>query len=221
MHTAVKAVAVCPVEQQCLDDYMRRLVSQGVSGTFVGLTQGHVHNGPLQHWPHAGLHVDTAAHRAAFRDLCLPLPHLQELVDCSKLLLKPRLGDVQLEALLPQRVLDRQAPTGVPVDRRVAPLRLPSTPPIVTWVCTFKRWRQIGVDPRWTCNEVMVNSAAWTKVLLSERLLSLQRLVWKKPSSCCLPVHVGPTRKVGPDSSAGSEKAFELIHRLLWLVHRP
>ena len=76
-------------------------------------------------------------------------------MDSSKLLLKPRLGDVQLEALLPPRVLDRQAPTGVPEDERLAPLRLPSKAPIVTWVCTFKRWRQIGVDPRWACLEVV------------------------------------------------------------------
>lgn len=79
---------------------------------------------------------------------CGELQAQQEPVDCSKLLLTPRLGDVQLEALLPQRVVDRQAPTGVPEDGRLAPLRLPSKAPIVTWVCTFKRWRQIGVDPR-------------------------------------------------------------------------
>ena len=120
--------------------------------------------------------------------------HLQEPVDCSKLLLKPRLGDVQLEALLPQRVLDRQAPTGVPADKRLAPLRLPSKAPIVTWVCTFKRWRQIGVDPRWACLEVMVDRAAWTHLFCCREIAELAGNVLGDGYSSCMYVLALPSR---------------------------
>ena len=165
---------------------------------------------PLQYWPQAGLASWHCCTRAAFTadclDLCLLLAHLQEPADCSKLLLKPRLGDVQLEALLPQRVLDRQAPTGVPADRRLAPLRLPSQAPIVTWVCTFKRWRQIGVDPRWACREVVVNTAAWRQ---HSRSLSLQKVFQKEAtgSDFCMCMSA-PTLRVWPDGPAHSEIAM-------------
>ena len=36
---AVKAVAVCPMEQHCLGSYMQCLLSQGVSDTFVDMTE--------------------------------------------------------------------------------------------------------------------------------------------------------------------------------------
>lgn len=206
-------MAVCPVEQHCLGDYVQRLIPQGVSAAFVDMTQRQClclcSTGHMQ-----VLHLDTAAHELpsgmSAWTLCWLAAHLQEPVDCSKLLLTPRLGDVQLEALLPQRVVDRQAPTGVPEDGRLAPLRLPSKAPIVTWVCTFKRWRQIGVDPRWACLEVVVTSVAWTQQFCCLGIAELAEFVMDNSHSpCCSHVHVSSTLKVWPDSSAGSEKAIE------------